>query len=348
MADPYFGQPGRVDLLLGVVHTNQCSATNVMASSDRKFRTTETMFGWVIEGGSTIESKSRRPTICLRADLQEIVDKSLRFCLQEEVPEEETTINFEDQKAIDQFQATTIRSSDGRYEVHLPRKEEPPMLGESCSIVERRFFSNEHSLRKKNILQAYTKQVRDYMERGHAENVFTEDMMKPPSEHYYMPMHGVEKATSTTTKLRVVCDASDKTMSGVLLNVAGPSLYPKLSAVLLKFRLWDIAYSADMAKMFREVSLAPSEQDFHQFLARDDDGHIADYQMSRVTFGVKLSPFLASAVLTKGAIDYADSHPTATLVVSSSMLIISCGVLTVWKMPFMCSNILLPSWLSLV
>ena len=99
----------------------------------------------------------------MRADLQEIVDKSLRFWLQEEVPEEESTINFEDQKTIDQFQATTIRLSDGRYEVHLPRKEEPPMLGKSRSIAECRFFSNEHSLRK-NTLQAYTEQVRDYME----------------------------------------------------------------------------------------------------------------------------------------------------------------------------------------
>ena len=127
------------------------------------------------------------------------------------------------------------------------------MLGESRSIAERRFFSNEHSLRKKHTLQAYTEQVRDYMERGHAEKVPVEDMMKPPSEHYYMPMHGVEKATSTTTKLRVVCDASAMTISGVSLNdclLAGPSLYPKLSAVLLKFRLWDIAYSADVAKMF--------------------------------------------------------------------------------------------------
>ena len=188
---------------MGVVHTNQCSATNVMASSDRKFRATETI--WVIEGGSTIENKSCRPTICLRADLQEIVDKSIHIWLQEEVPEEETTINFEDEKAIDQFQAITIRLSDGRYEVHLPYKEESPILGESRSIAECRFFSNEHSMRKKNTLQAYKEQVRDYMEQGHAEKVPVEDIMKPPSEHYYMPMHGVEKATSTTTKLRVVC-----------------------------------------------------------------------------------------------------------------------------------------------
>ena len=72
LADPYFGQPGRVDLLLGVVHANQCSTINVTANSDRKFRATETMFGWVIKGGSTIESKSCRPTICLRADFRRL------------------------------------------------------------------------------------------------------------------------------------------------------------------------------------------------------------------------------------------------------------------------------------
>jgi len=130
-------------------------------------------------------------------------------------------------------------------------------------------------------------------------------------------MHDVEKATSTTTKLRVVCDASAKTTSGASFNdclPTGPSLYPKLTSVLLKFRQWKIAFSADVSKKLREIALAPTEHDFHCFLARDESGAIVDYRMCQLTFSIKSLPYLASAVLRQGAIDNANSHPTAALI----------------------------------
>ena len=83
-------------------------------------------------------------------------------------------------KDIDQFQATTIRLPDGRYEVLLPHKEESPVPGKLCSIAECRFFSNEQFMRKKNTLQAYTEQVQDYLEQRHAERVPAEDLTSLP------------------------------------------------------------------------------------------------------------------------------------------------------------------------
>ena len=72
---------------------------------------------------------------------------------------------------------------------------------------------------------------------------------------------GVEKATSTTTKLRVVCDASAKTMSGVLLNdclLAGPSL-PKVISRATQIPSLGYCLLCILAKTFQELSLAPSE-----------------------------------------------------------------------------------------
>ena len=80
---------------------------------------------------------------------------------------------------------------------------------------------------------------------------------------YYLPMHGVSKLSSSTTKLRVVCDASAKTAGGPSLNdtlIPGPSLYPRLTTVLQKFRLYDVVYSADISRMFREVALHPDDK----------------------------------------------------------------------------------------
>lgn len=51
-------------------------------------------------------------------------------------------------------------------------------------------------------------------------------------------MHTVRKDSSTTTKIRVVFDASMKTASGVSLNdtlMVGPTVHPSLDEVLIRF-----------------------------------------------------------------------------------------------------------------
>ena len=73
-----------------------------------------------------------------------------------------------------------------------------------------------------------------------------------------MPMHGVVKEVSTTTKLHIIFDASAKTSTTHSLNdtlLSGPSLYLLLTSILVKFRVPAIGMSADISKMFREVVL---------------------------------------------------------------------------------------------
>jgi len=94
------------------------------------------------------------------------------------------------------------------------------------------------------------------MDLGHAEPVPVETKDTPPGECYYLPMHGVVKESLNTSKLITVFDASAKSTSGVSLNytlIGGPSLYP-LTSVLTCFRRHKIGMSADVSKMFTEVS----------------------------------------------------------------------------------------------
>ena len=96
----------------------------------------------------------------------------------------------------------------------------------------------------------------------HAELVPDIDLKKLPSQSYYLPMHGVVKASSSTTKLRIVYDASAKSTSGVSLNdalLSGPSMYPLLTTLVNRFRTHKTSISADISKMFREVGLHPLE-----------------------------------------------------------------------------------------
>ena len=122
-----------------------------------------------------------------------------------------------------------------------------------------------------------------------------------------MPVHGVVKDSSTTTRMRPVFDASATTTTGNSFNdqlLPSPSLYPFISDLLLKFRLHPIAMSADIGKMFCQIHLAEEERDFHQFQVRNSQGSIVDCRMKRLTFGVKYSPFVATSVLQHHAKQY--------------------------------------------
>ena len=83
---------------------------------------------------------------------------------------------------------------------------------------------------------------------------------------YYLPHHCVFK-DSTTTKLRVVFDASSKSPYGNSLNdclLLGPRLQDDVFVILISFRLHQYALSADVAKMYQQVGLDKSDRDFHR------------------------------------------------------------------------------------
>ena len=78
----------------------------------------------------------------------------------------------------------------------------------------------------------------------------------PRKSYYFIPHQCVLRAQSTTTKLRVVFDASSKTSSLVSLNetlMVGPTIQKDLFSALLQHRLSKFAITADVTKMYRQV-----------------------------------------------------------------------------------------------
>ena len=69
--------------------------------------------------------------------------------------------SLEEQAVMRHFESGHRQSSDGRYEVPLPRKAGVKPLGESRSQAVRRFFSLERSLRQKNRFQEVDEVVRE-------------------------------------------------------------------------------------------------------------------------------------------------------------------------------------------
>ena len=167
--------------------------------------------------------------------------------------------------------------------------------------------------------------MQEYFYLGHAEPVPTADLEKPEKDVCYLPMHAVKKESSTTTKIRAVFDASAKSSSGVPLNdllLVGPTVHSSLIDVLLRFCLRRIALTTDVSKMYRAIQLAHQDRDLHRFVWRHSPEQLLqDYRMTRVTFGVSASSFVANMSVKQNALDFALEFPQAVSAVEKSFYV---------------------------
>ena len=167
--------------------------------------------------------------------------------------------------------------------------------------------------------------MEEHFKMNHAELVPVADLQKPPKEIFCLPMHAVRKEHSSTTKLRVVFDASAKSASGISLNdllLVRPTVHSPLIDVLLRFRLHRVALTADVSKMYRAIELVPSDCDLHRFVwRRTPEEPLQDYRMTRVTFGVSASSFATNMSLKQNTLDSAVDYPQAAKVVEDSFYV---------------------------
>ena len=321
LADPGFDKPGRIDLLLGVNVLPRVMLEGRTHSTDYSMSATRSVYGWVITGTCNSDNHVPRSHHCLKTQVdQQTQDVLINFWKVEDVSSSSASQTQDEVTALEHFKTTHTRQTDGRYVVKLPRKADVLDLGCSREQARRRYLQNEKSLTRKGTLPDFINAVLDYAERGHSERVPAADMLKPANETYYLPMHGVVKESSTTTKLRVVFDASARSSSGVSLNdqlLPGPNLYPHLTSIIISFRQHRIGMTGDISKMFREVGLHRAERDFHRYLVKGEDQSLQDWRMTRLTFGVTSSPFIATQVLHQVAADYSDEFPTAAAIIRS-------------------------------
>ena len=327
LADPNFNVPGRVDILLGAELWLQFQETapNILASPSEPGAQL-TAFGWVLIGPIKAQESSSQNFITGHVQPMsnnELYELAYNFWLAESAePPEDTLSSVEAQVERHYEETVTYSPISSRYQVTLPRKPDALPLGTSKPQAVQRYISNEASIEKKGVTTEFQAQIQGYLDAGHAEPV-------PPTEqdnpHFYLPMHSVVKQSSTSTKLRVVFDGSATSSSGASLNSllrVGPTLHPPLADILMKFRTYPVALMADIAKMYREVELLPTDRDLHRFVWRPSPkDQIQDFRMTRVTFGVSASPYLAIKTLQQTAKDHGAEHPTAAAHIRSSFYV---------------------------
>ena len=211
----------------------------------------------------------------------------------------------DDDKALQKFN-DTVRFEDGRYQVTWPWKEEYPSLptnyelamGKLRSLVNRLTRNPEH-------LTKYDAVIQDQLHKGIIE-IVPEEESANTSKHY-IPHHEIVTPEKTTTKLRIVFDASAKTNKGnQSLNDSlhrGLVILEDLCGLLMRFRLNKVALIVDVEKAFHQVGLQPEDRDATGFLwlknARKPtlENNFQALRFTRVPFGMISSPFRLAATV---------------------------------------------------
>lgn len=135
----------------------------------------------------------------------------LRFWEQEEPETQVRPQSSSDVECEAHFLSTYSLNPDGTYTVKLPFRPDAPALSKSREAAVRRFKSVEAKLATQPEIKAdYYKSIQDYISLGYLEPIPTKELIKPFSSCYYLPHHAVVKPSSSTTKVRVVFDASAK------------------------------------------------------------------------------------------------------------------------------------------
>ena len=139
-------------------------------------------------------------------------------------------------------------------------------------------------------------------------------------------MNIVTMSSSTSTKMRVVFDASAKSTSGTSLNdhlLVGPTVHPSLLDVLIRLRRHRIALTTDVSRMFLAVLVPTDQPVLHRFIwRRESIKSLVDYRITRLTFGVSASSFAANIAVKQNSFDYAQTYPHSR---SIGFGIILCG-----------------------
>ncbi|XP_058828601.1 uncharacterized protein LOC131688414 [Topomyia yanbarensis] len=314
LADPQFHTPSQVDVVIGGETYWELHTGKKMSLGPGQPQVIETLFGWTVSGPAPHNSSIASPRCFLTATDDRLEVVLQRFWEMETIVDQPTHSTTE-KRCEDWYTATTIRDSSGRYKVRLPKVDDPEIvLSESRAIATRRLLILERRLeRDTNVKSAYHLFMDEYERLGHMKRL--NEPIDDCKEHCYLPHHPVFKLSSTTTKTRVVFDASCKTTSGFSLNdrlLVGPVVQHDLLSLIMRFRIHAIALIADIEKMYRQVLIHPEDQPLQRILWRTNaTDPIATYELQTVTYGTASAPYLATKTLQQLSHDAGYRFPVA-------------------------------------
>ncbi|XP_062710030.1 uncharacterized protein LOC134288640 [Aedes albopictus] len=320
LADPRFSVPAKVDMLIGAELFFELLLMDRLKLNDCQAMLWKTKLGWIVSGA--FPSIQRTVLAASHIAYLESPESNLeglvqRFWDQEEVGGTAVS-STEDQQYLEHF-TKTHRREEGHFVVRLPFRDNVNQLGESRAIAERRFYQLKKKLNLNPDLKLqYSAFINEYISLGHCVKVKDNG-----STGFFLPHHAILKPSSSSTKLRVVFDASARSDTNVSLNdvlMNGPTIQDTLAAIVLRSRKYKFLFSADVIKMFRQVRVDDRDTSFQKILYRDDPNtKLGVFELKTVTYGTSCAPFCATACLRQLALDEEKDYPLGARVVKQDV-----------------------------
>ncbi|XP_055634308.1 uncharacterized protein LOC129774572 [Toxorhynchites rutilus septentrionalis] len=296
LADPMFYKSNTIDILIGAeLFFKLLKPFNQLVLEDGLPELRDSHLGWIVTGSISADNNVQYSQI---ASIQSIEDSIEKFWQIEEL-QDDPKPTTDEQRCEEHFSVTHSRDETGRFVVRLPFKDNINELISCRELALKRFYMLESKLQRNPDLKSqYIDFVREYQQLGHCKEVDeTKDMR--PLNPYFMPHHAVLRPDSSTTKCRVVFDASAKPSSSDLsLNdvlLVGPVVQNELLAIILKFRKHKYVFTGDITKMYRQI--------------------LKVLELTTITYGTASAPFQATRCLIQLAKEEESNFPIASNII---------------------------------
>ncbi|XP_062704435.1 uncharacterized protein LOC134286779 [Aedes albopictus] len=289
LADPEFFIPSSVDLLIGNQFFFSLLKSGQIRIDDEHPLLQETVFGWVVAGPT--DFGHNRVVFSHAVTTKELDELMQKFWVVEELAPV-SPYTTEEQQIEAHFASTHRRDESGRFVVRLPFRESHGELSNNRALALKRFHMLEKRFERDAELQKqYSDFIAEYEALGHCREV--DEKNDPASQQcYYLPHHAVLKPSSSTTKLRVVFDATARSSEGVALN--------------------DVL----------QVKVDPRDTCFQRIFWRNKPNDpLRILELCTVTYGTASAPFLATRALAQLAEDEQADFPEAAQVIRKNFYI---------------------------
>ena len=297
----------RVGILLGCDVSEAHWPLDQRVSTNREPFAIRSCLGWTIRGPNGSIANRKHNVNAIRADgisdlltrlyNSEFMDIHDSECLQDSI---------EDSQALSMVQSST-KYVEGRYELGVPWNPNAPPLQDNKVLCEKRLESLRRRLQHNTLLkEKYIAVMDDHLSKGYISQI------REKKNRWYLPHHPVFNPKKPE-KIRVVFDCAarfnDVSLNDTLLQ--GPDWTSKLVGVLLRFRRYPVAVTADIKEMFLQVGLSKSDRWAFSFLwwpTNDLEDPPMVYEWNVHPFGAKSSPFCANYALRRTVTEFAERN----------------------------------------
>lgn len=315
LADLTWNLPGDIELVIGVQLFPYIYLGDKVGSGKHTPLAVSTTFGYVLMGDVACHFDPPGESSFSAFTNSDIESNLQKFFELEEVPSQRFI--SPDELECENIFDTSVLFKENRYFVDLPFSRNPSELGNSRAVALRRFLALERKFNQvPNLRERYNDTIAEYLREGYLSEVPDSELTDPG---YYIPHHAVVRPDKDS--IRIVLDASSKTHSGLSLNDilhVGPNLQADLFLLLLDFRTFPVAMTADIKQMFLRIGVNEHHRKYLRILFRfDKNESVRTFNFNRVPFGLKPSPYLAMRTLRCLSDAQSDRFPEASKMIET-------------------------------